>query len=393
MKRLHGFALALIAFFGSVLPAAAQAPAAPEPSPEVRALIERLDAQASREFAKDNFASVTVGVVSGPRLVWSKSYGWADIEKKVPATKSTLYRIGSITKEFTALMLLQLVQEGKVHFSDPVEKYFPEINKIQGRFPGAPPITLIQLATHTSGLDREPEDTETYLKGPVSDWEKVLIAALPKTRYAFEPGTHYSYSNIGYAALGAALSRAAGQPYVDYVTQRIFKPLGMTSSFFEPNDQMRSRISRGYINEDGKIDAETAEREHQGRGYKVPNGAIYTTVEDLARFVAFQMGEEAPAVLKKESLDESFESLLTTNPTFKWGYGLGFEVVRLDDVVLYGHSGGVAGYQAQAFFDRSSRTGVILLRNALGGSFVTPSLLLAAFGKAAPPQPAAGDRN
>ena len=381
MKRLHSFALVFFGLLGSVLPATAQAPAAPQPAPDVPALIERLDAQASKEFAKDNFASVTVGVVSGPRLVWSRSYGWANIEKKIPATKSTLYRIGSITKEFTALMLLQLVQEGKVHFSDPVEKYFPEINKIQGRFPGAPPITLIQLATHTSGLDREPEDTETYLKGPVSDWEKVLIAALPKTRYAFEPGTHYSYSNIGYAALGAALSRAAGQSYVDYVTQRIFKPLGMTSSFFEPNDQMRSRISRGYINEDGKIDSETAEREHQGRGYKVPNGAIYTTVEDLARFVAFQLGEEAPAVLKKESLDESFESLLTANPAFKRGYGIGFEVLRLDEVVLYGHSGGVAGYQAQAFFDRSSRTGVIILRNALGGLFDPSSLLRAAFGR------------
>src|SRR5215207_2701008 len=105
MKRLHGFALALFAFVGSVLTASAQAPAAPQSAPDVRALIERLDAQTSKEFAKENFASVTVGVVSGPNLAWSKSYGWADIEKKIPATKSTLYRIGSITKEFTALML------------------------------------------------------------------------------------------------------------------------------------------------------------------------------------------------------------------------------------------------------------------------------------------------
>jgi D-alanyl-D-alanine carboxypeptidase len=276
-------------------------------------------------------------------------------------------------------MLLQLVEEGKVHLSDPVEKYFPEINKVQGRFPGAPPITLIQLATHTSGLDREPEDTEVYLQGPVADWEKVLIAALPKTRFAEEPGTRYSYSNIGYAALGAALSRAAGQPYVEYVDRRIFKPLGMTSTFFEPNDRIRSRIARGYISEDGKIDTETAEREHQGRGYKVPNGAVYTTVEDLARFVAFQMGAEAPTVLKKESLDASFEKLVVANAKFKGGYGIGFEVTRMDDVVLRGHSGGVAGYQAQAYFDRSSRTGVIFLRNALGGSFDMSSLLRAAF--------------
>jgi CubicO group peptidase (beta-lactamase class C family) len=262
-----------------------------------------------------------------------------------------------------------------------VEKYFPEINKVQGRFPGAPPITLIQLATHTSGLDREPEDLETYLKGPVAEWEKVLISALPHTRYADEPGLRFSYSNIGYAVLGAALGRAAGQTYVDYVDQRIFKPLGMTSTFFEPNEQIRSRIARGYISEDGKIDTETAEREHQGRGYKVPNGAVYTTVEDLARFVAFQMGAEAPSVLKKESLEESFKSLVTTRADFRSGYGIGFEALRIGDVVLYGHSGGVAGYQAQAFFDRSSRTGVLILRNAIGGPFDTSSLLRAAFGK------------
>jgi CubicO group peptidase (beta-lactamase class C family) len=386
-KRLRASSVVLLLLVSQPLPAAAAPPAVPEPLPEVRALIERLDAQASKEFAKDNFASVTVGVVSGADLVWTRSYGWADIQNKTPATKGTIYRIGSVTKEFTALMLLQLVQEGKVHFSDPVEKYFPEINKIQGRIPGAPPVTLIQLATHTSGLDREPGDTETYLKGPVSDWEKVLIAALPQTRYAYEPGMRYSYSNIGYAILGVALSRAAGQPYVDYINQRIFQPLGMTSSFFEPNDQIRSRISQGYLNEDGTIDAETAAREHQGRGYKVPNGAIYTTVEDLARFVAFEMGAEAPAVLKKETLDESFKSLLTANASFKRGYGIGFEAMRLDDVVLFGHSGGVAGYQAQVFFDRGSRTGVIILQNSLGGLFDSSSLLRAAFGKVGPAKP------
>jgi len=388
MKRQSVLVVLILLFFSMLSAAAVQAPAAQELSPEIRALVERLDAQVAKEVAKDNVGSVTVGVVSGARLVWTKSYGWADSEKKIQATSETLYRIGSITKEVTALMLLQLVQDGKLHFSDPVEKYFPEINKVQGRFPGAPPITLIQLATHTSGLDREPENTETYVKGPVAEWEKVLIAALPHTKYIYEPGLRFSYSNIGYAILGAALSRAAGQPYVEYVDQRIFKPLGMTSSFFEPNDGIRSRIAKGYANEDGKIDTETPEREHQGRGYKVPNGAIYTTVEDLARFVSFEMGEEVPGVLKKESLDESFKYMINASEDLKGGYGVGFEARRLDDVLLHGHSGGVAGYQAQAYFDRSSRTGLIMLRNELGGPFNSPSLVRAAFGKVEPaPRP------
>ncbi len=130
------------------------------------------------------------------------------------------------------------------------------------------------------------------------------------------------------------------------------------------------------------------EREHQGRGYKVPNGALYTTVEDLARFVSFEMGEENPAVLKEESLEESFQSMINASPDLKGGYGIGFEARRLDEVLLHGHSGGVAGYQALAYFDRGSRTGLIVLRNELGGPFKTSSLVRAAFGKVEPaPKP------
>ena len=153
----------------------------------------------------------------------------------------------------------------------------------------------------------------------------------------------------------------------------------MSHSFFEPDNGTRSGIARGYLREDdGKVDTATAEREHLGRGYKVPNGAIYTTMEDMARFVAFEMGEEMPQVLKKESLEENFKRIVTANAGFKRGYGTGFQAVRLGDTVLYGHSGGVAGYQAEAWFDRGTRTGVIVLRNAVGGEFDAFSLPRAA---------------
>jgi CubicO group peptidase (beta-lactamase class C family) len=353
-------ALALFLLPFSALARQAEAPAAPS------AAYQEIDALAAAELAKDNVAGVTVGVVSGGGLAWTKSYGFADSENKIQAAKDTVYRIGSITKQFTALMLLQLVQDGKVHFSDPVEKYFPDVNKVTDRFPGAPPITLMQLATHTSGLGREPSDLDTYLKGPVSDWEKVLIAALPHTKYEFEPGTRFSYSNIGYAILGAALGRAAGQPYVDYVRDRIFKPLGMTSSAFEPNDAIKARISKGYQEEKDKVDTETPQREHLGRGYKVPNGAIYTTGEDLAKFVIFEMGGGPASVLSKEKLEEHYKRIISADANLRSAYGAGFEVFRRGDLIGVGHSGAVAGYQAAAYFDRTSKTGVIVLRNAIG---------------------------
>jgi CubicO group peptidase (beta-lactamase class C family) len=105
------------------------------------------------------------------------------------------------------------------------------VEKIQGRYDHAPPITLFQLATHTSGLASEPEDLAVYVKGPVSTWEQTLIAALPHVHYQCEPGTQYFYSNVGYAILGATLSRAAGQPYTAYVPEHIFAPLGMTHTY------------------------------------------------------------------------------------------------------------------------------------------------------------------
>jgi CubicO group peptidase (beta-lactamase class C family) len=102
----------------------------------------------------------------------AKSYGNADSERSLPANQDTAYRIGSITKMFTATMLEQLVEAGKVNLSDPVEKYFPEVNKVPKRYNDTPPITLLQLATHTSGLSREPDHTPAYVTGKPEDWKE-----------------------------------------------------------------------------------------------------------------------------------------------------------------------------------------------------------------------------
>lgn len=339
-------------------------------SAEMRSAIEQVDALTAAEFGRDNVGGLTIGIISGPDLIWTKSYGHADMEKKTAAGKETIYRIGSITTQFTALMLLQLMQDGKVHLSDPVEKYFPEVNKIQGRFPNAAPITLVQLATHTAGLASEPDNSETYTKGAVASWEKVLIEALPHTKYVLEPGTRASYSNIGYAILGAALGRAAQQPYAEYVQQRILSPMGMTRTAFEPNPKIVADIAKGYSLEGGKMDWQTPEREHQGRGYKVPNGALYTTIGDLARFVSFELGEGPASVLTKQTLSDNFKRIVVMTDDYNVylasGYGIGYRLRRQGEFIIFGHAGGVAGYEARADFDPVSGIGIVLLRNAGG---------------------------
>ena len=331
--------------------------------------LETVDSLVSAEFAKDSIGSITIGIISGSQLVWTRSVGFADVKTRRAANRNTVYRIGSITKPFTAVMLMQLVAAGKLQLSDPVERYLPEVKQIASRPQGAAPFTFQQLATMTAGLAREPEEVGPFWTGPVSAWEKTLLAALPHTNYASPPGTEYSYSNIGYAILGAALARVAGQPYVDWERSRVFKPLGMERTRFEIDPSIQSDLAQGYqIRSDGTLDDQTAAQEaRDGRGYKVPNGAIFTTVDDLARFVIFELSRGPDSVLARSKLDDAFEGIVATDRDMETGYGLGFMAMRRDDYSFLGHGGSVAGYQAAMYYDRGMKLGVVLFRNVIGG--------------------------
>lgn len=334
---------------------------------ELRRAVKVVDELAAAEFAKNSLGSLTVGVVHNRKLVWTKSYGYADIDKKELATKDSVYRIGGMTVKFTGLMLLQLVEAGKIGINDPVEKYYPEINTIRGRDTSVPPVTFLQLAMHTSGIANEPDDMQTYVRGPVSKWEETLIAALPHTKFVTTPGTKVVYSNVGYALLGAALARVAGEPYISYVQKRIFAPLGMKHTSFEPNAS--TRLAKGYVITGGKVDGTIPEREHQGRGYKVPNGAVYSTVSDLARFLSFELGQGPESVLKKQTLRENYQRFtklgLSGDETV--GYGVGFQVMDCGDVTVLGYGGFVPGYHGRSDFNWSSGIGFVVLRNVEGG--------------------------
>lgn len=333
-------------------------------------VVDYVDEITRNEFEKDKMGSVTIGIVDGEDLIWTKSYGYADMEEGIIAEQDTVYRVGSISKQFTALMLLQLVEEGIVRLSDPAEIYFPEINRVQDRVPDALPITLVQLATMTSGLSREPDDLSEYMNGSVSDWEQVLIAALGKTRYSHEPDTRYLYSNIGYGALGATLGRALGSPFTEYVQEQILRPLVMTNSAFEPNERIRPLLSKGYsIDVNGEVDSVTPAMEHGGRGYKVPNGALYTNVTDLARFLSFELGFGPEEVLPSKVLSENFSRVNSSNGNLDEGYGVGFQLNRRENLTFHGHGGSVSGYRAAAYINLEAQIGVVVLSNVSGGSF------------------------
>ena len=375
--RTLAFAISL-----ALLAASAIADAHAQVPERYRAAIAKIDALAAAEHARDSIGSVTVGVVAAGALVWTKSYGYADMEAQTSADANTVYRIGSVTKSFTGLMLLQLVQDGKVAFGDPAHKYLPELDRVQKR-PSAP-VTLLQLATMRAGLPREPMNSRTHSRGPVADWEKALTAALEQTEYVTSPGTRYEYSNVGYAALGAALARAADVPYVRYVEQRILSPLAMRDSAFEPNENIGSRIATGYqIGRSGETSFAQSLRERGGRGYRMPNGGLYSTVGDLARWVSFQLGNGPDSVLSRKVLDESFDRLSWDSARASYGYGIGVSLLRRGRLAAFGHGGDVAGYIAEVRFDRKAQTGVIVLRSANGGRFDIRTLALDALDEVA----------
>ncbi len=160
--------------------------------------------------------------------------------------------------------------------------------------------------------------------------------------------------------LGLAISRAAGVPFMDLMTKLIFEPLGLSSTtFILDSPDLYSRMSVGYSRDrrTGEISAEQATREHFGRGYKVPNGGVYSTVGDLAVFAAAIMGETPVQILSANSRHE-----VMTPQAPAEGYGLGFSVRGVDGVTIVGHGGSVAGYNAYVAFDPESKLGVAMLR-------------------------------
>lgn len=323
------------------------------------AAIARFDAEVAAGVAEDAAGAVSVAVFEGDRVVWSKGWGWADIERRIAANARTIGRTGSISKTFTAVLALQLHERGVIDLDQPVVDYFPEIRGLANPPVDPGTITFRQLASHTAGLVREP-GLEGAATGPILLWEERVLESIPTTGFETPPGTEYSYSNIGFGILGLALARAARAPFLELVETLIFEPLAMDDSFFVLSDPRHiARMSVGYDrSRSGGVSAERATREHFGRGYKVPNGGVYSTVGDLARFAAALMGVSRVRILGDASLLE----MRTLQPPAE-GYGLGLSISDRDrGLRVIGHGGSVAGYNAYLAFDPSSQLGVAMLR-------------------------------
>jgi len=310
----------------------------------------QIESEIGEEFARGKGGALALGVIQDGRLVWSKSYGFSGAAAKVPASSQTIYGILSVTKVATGLMLLQLVEQGVVHLTDPVERYVPEVHQIANPFTWSPPVTLIQLATMTGGIgDHAP------LEHPrSSSWDQNLIAVMPYLKFDFEPGTRRRYANISYAILGLALSRAAHRPYAQYVERAIFRPLGMNDTHFSVSRSERSRLAYPQ----GLPPVFSWEQSEL-----LPAAGVFSTLEDMTKLMRFQLGLGPQAVLSASALEDSYRLVVPSDGDLQYGDGIGVAAVRSSDsnLAALGHGGHGLGYIAVYEFDRSERSGIIVL--------------------------------
>ncbi|HVW63265.1 MAG TPA: serine hydrolase domain-containing protein [Puia sp.] len=331
-----------------------------QPSSKQTKAISDLQKELTEDLKKDNLhGSVSAAVVDKGRLIWANAYGYASSDKDIPADTGTIYRVCSITKMFTVTLFMQLVEEGRVKLDDLAETYVPEVKLLPG-YNRQMRFTLRQLASHTSGLDREPQGVPDVNIGPVDKWEEKVLALIPHAFFHGSPGEQFSYSNVGFAILGLALERAAGKPYVQLVQERIFAPLNMSNSFFAVPGDKRGHLALGIEHRGGIINTQTALRQVDGMGYRVPNGGIWSTPADLARFeIAFMNG----TLIKAASIRKMLEI-----PSGSRSYGMGIMIMRDNMLTMIGHDGSDPGYTSQLSIDPNTGSAVILLRNCRPGT-------------------------
>jgi CubicO group peptidase (beta-lactamase class C family) len=200
-----------------------------------------------------------------------------------------------------------------------------------------------------------------YRHGSVDEWESILLDCLPVTDFISNPGEKYSYSNIGFGILGLAVSRASNKSFIELMQTKIFEPLDMKSTFYViPENRMQHWAHGRSGGPLGGYDDERPKKELAGRSWAVPNGGIWSTANDLAKFMICNMGYSQILIGDDLALMHT-----TQTPEGSWdeNYGLGFTIYQDSLIHTIGHQGGTPGYRANLLFEKESKYGVVLLRN------------------------------
>ena len=339
------------------------------PVPEMAAhsgypeVADALTGMIEREREQKGLAAVSIALVDAEGVVWADGFG--EQGAGIPATAETVYRVGSVSKLFTDIAVMQLAERGEIDVDAPVRDYVPDFAP-DNRSGMA--ITLRQLMSHRSGLIREPpaghyfDDTGTDLAA--------TIASLNGTPLIYEPETRTKYSNAGIAVVGYTLEATQGEPFADYVKHAVLDPLGMTSSAFAPDPAVVDDLADAYMWGFDRPDFDAP-------GFELgmaPAGSMYSTVLDLARFmgVMFRRGalegddangdaDDADARLLAPETLEAMWTPQFAEPGATSGYGLGFAVQERFGERWLGHGGAIYGFSTQLAFLPDAELGVVVV--------------------------------
>jgi len=324
------------------------------------------------ERAAKAIPAISIALVDGQRIVWARGFGWADSAKSVPATANTVYRVGSVSKLFTDIGIMQLVERGQLDLDAPVQRYLPDFHP---RNPFGGSITARELTSHRAGLGREPpvgnyfDDTGPTLAA--------TIASLNKTSLVYAPGTHTKYSNAGIAVLGYLLEKTQRESFYPYLKRAVLDPMGLQSSAFEPLPALRARLAKGtmWTIDGARSDAPTFEL---GMG---PCGSMYSTVTDLGRFLQIMFARGAVAdgrrVLAANTIDSMWTPQFAPRGT-RTGYGIGFRLGELNGRRLIGHDGAIYGFATTLLGMPDDSLGVVVVATLDGANAVTDRIATSA---------------
>lgn len=323
-------------------------------------LEQRLDSIVTDLFPTGDQPGLAVLVMVDGTPVLRKGYGLADLTAKTRVAPDTIFRIGSITKQFTAVAVLQLVAAGKVSLDDPITKYVPGFDT-QGRT-----ITVENLLTHTSGLFSVTalENFDDQITKDITPAEGVaLIAGRP---LEFEPGARFKYSNTNYLLLGMVIEKASGQPYAEYIRDHIARPLGLADTRYSTDDDITDRHARGYENNKS---GQWAPAAPLSMTQPYAAGAIESTVDDLAKWMT-ALGEGK--VVDPALLERAWTPFAPRERPSPYGYG--WNIRHEADERWIRHGGAINGFISDAVWIPEKRVFVAVLCNSLGDR--TPELLL-----------------
>ncbi len=335
------------------------------------ATVEMLERFIAHEMADKELPAVSIALVDDQQIVWSKGFGLANAKDRTPVTDETIYRVGSVSKLFTDIAIMQLVEQGKLNLDAPVTRYLRDFHP---RNSFGKPITLRQLMSHRSGLVREPPIGNYF--DPTEPSLARTIASLNDTEVVYAPESHTKYSNAAIATVGYVLERTQRQPFAKYLKRAVLDPLGLSHSSFEPTPETTKNLAKAYM---WTIDGRTFEAPTFQMGI-APSGSMYTTVNDLGRFMsALFAGGRGPkgSILKPATLEQMWTPQYAKAGQ-KTGYGIGFGISEMDGHRKIGHGGAIYGFATQLSALPDDKLGVVVVTTKDAANAVTNRIAEAA---------------